>query len=65
MVYINNCTHKTLIIKPAFSLCITSNQHISGSTEDILVTFALSETWLQALNYDERISFPAKYASFW
>jgi len=27
-----------------FSLNITSNQHISGSTEDILIIFALLET---------------------
>ena len=34
-----------------FSLYITSIQHISGSTEDILIIFALLETWFQALKY--------------
>ena len=34
-----------------FLLYITSNQIISGSTEDILIIFALLETWFQALKY--------------
>jgi len=34
--------------------------HISGSTEGILIIFALSETRLQALKQDERIPFSEK-----
>ena len=34
-----------------FSLHITSNPHISGFTKEILIIFALLETWFQALKY--------------
>jgi len=34
-----------------FSLYITWNQHISGSTVDILIILALLENWFQAQKY--------------
>ena len=44
-----------------YSHYITSNEHISGSTEDIFIIFALLETGFQALKYTERISFSEKF----
>ena len=39
----------------------TSNEHITGFTADILISFALSETSFLALKQDERIFFSRKY----